>query len=76
MNISDIPHAFFVSLAVAVTGIVVAIINMLTAMKRIFSSGETKSVIIVHVLAGLMYVLGGLGAIGFGIAWIVTYLKH
>jgi hypothetical protein len=26
--------------------------------------------------AALFYALGGMGTVGFGIAWIVTYLKH
>lgn len=75
----NIPLLFFIFLAIAIVGFIVAAINMLIAAKRVFRSGifDTKNnTILVHIIAGLCYVLGGIGAIGFGIAWIVTYFKH
>ena len=73
----NIPLLFFICLGVAVLGIILALVNIGTAAKRFFTSDNGPgSVIVVHIMAGLMYVLGGFGAIGFGVAWIVTYLKH
>jgi hypothetical protein len=67
-----IPQIFFSCAAVAVIGIIVAVINMATAM----TNRTLQSLFITHCIAGLMYVLGGLGALVSGIVWIVTYLKH
>jgi hypothetical protein len=73
----NIPLLFFICLGAAVLGLIVAFINMVTGVKRTFASGTPPmSMFVIHIIAGLCYVLGGLGAIGFGIAWIVTYLKH
>ena len=71
----SIPAAFFLCLTFCIVGIVVAFINIATAPKRAFGSGNVTSIFAIHVMAALCYVLGGLGTIGFGIAWIVTYLK-
>jgi hypothetical protein len=70
-----IPLIFFICLGIAVFGIIILFLNMLTAMSN-FRSDQFHSIILVHIIAGLFYILGGLGTIGFGIAWIVTYLKH
>ena len=72
----NIPLLFGISLGVCVIGVIVAFINIATGIQRTFKSGSPMSMIIVHIIAALMYVLGGFGAIGFGIAWICTYLKH
>lgn len=72
MNIQTI---FFICLIVAIIGFITAIINMFTAPKRFFSEGVT-GIIGVHIVAGAMYGLGGIGMIVSGIIWIVTYLKH
>jgi type III secretory pathway component EscS len=72
----NIPLLFFICLGVAVLGFIVALINIATGIQRTFKSGSPMSLIVIHIIAGLMYGLGGAGTIGFGIAWIVTYLKH
>ncbi len=61
-------------LIIAAIGLIAALINMATAMQRSFS-GKMQSVFVIHIIAAGMYIIGGLAAIGFGIAWIVTYLK-
>jgi hypothetical protein len=71
----NIQTAFFTCLVIAALGIIVAFINILSAPSRAMRSGSFTSLFVVHIIAGLCYVLGGLGTIGFGIAWIVTYLK-
>jgi hypothetical protein len=72
----NIPHMFFICLTVAVIGFIIAIVNVATGVKRTLASGNPTNMLLVHALAAIVYVLGGLGTIGFGIAWIVTYLKH
>ena len=75
----NIPLLFFIFLAIAVVSFIIAMVNILTATKKVFDSDMwslTHKAISIHLIAGLFYVLGGIGAIGFGIAWIVTYLKH
>jgi hypothetical protein len=66
---------FWISLTVAAIGFVGAIINMLAAGAG-FKSGSFKGVLIRHILAGICYVSGIIGIIGFGIAWLAQYLKH
>jgi hypothetical protein len=70
-----IQQLFFTSLAIAIIGILILAINMITAitMRRL---NKMASIFIIQIIAGLMYGVGGLGVLGFGIAWIVTYLKH
>lgn len=71
----NIPICFFISLILAVFGFIIAAFNICTATKRMFSD-EFKSIYVVHIIAMLFYGLGGIGAVCFGIAWIVTYLKN
>ena len=71
----NIPLFFFICLGVALIGIITAFVNMGTAISGRLLSAPGK-VIVVHIFAGLLYVLGGIGTLAFGIAWIVTYLKH
>ena len=72
----NVEHAFFTCLAIAIVGFIVAALNIATAAKRMFTSGEPTSIFVVHILAALMYGLGMLGTIGFGIAWALQYMKH
>ncbi len=72
----EISHLFFLFLIVAVIGIIAAFINIATAATRMVNDGDIKNVLVVHVIAGLFYVLGGLGAIITGIIWALHYLKH
>lgn len=69
-----ISNLFFISLAVMIVGFLLAAINIVTAPKRMFSDKVT-SIIVGHVIAWILNVVGWLGMIGFGIAWIVQYLK-
>jgi hypothetical protein len=73
-----IPQLFFTFLTVAAIGYILAFINVATAMTSIFKDGigSAKAVFIRHAICAFLYLTGGLGAIGYGIAWIVTYLKH
>jgi hypothetical protein len=66
---------FFISLGILILGVVIGLLNFFLAA----AMTERRTVggfIGVHLLAMLCYVVGILGSIGFGIAWIVTYLKH
>jgi hypothetical protein len=71
----NIQQAFFTCLAVAIVGFLIAGLNMIRAFKSGFNV-QIKQAFITHIVAGILYGLGGLGTFGFGIAWIVTYLKH
>lgn len=71
----NIPLCFFISIGVAALGIVIAIVNFAT-FTRVFKTGETKSIIGLHLLAMALYIPGAFATLAFGIAWIVTYLKH
>jgi hypothetical protein len=63
--------AFFICLGVAVVGTIVAIANMIRAVKGGLSSNK----MVVHILAGSMYALGGIGALITGIIWLVQYFS-
>ena len=64
---------FFICLGILIFGIIMGILNFAIAVSN--DSRTVGNFIIVHLIALLCYVIGGLGSIGFGIAWIVTYLK-
>lgn len=70
----NIPLCFFISLGVCAVGLIAAFANMIFGIKQMFE--RPTMVFIIHLIAGLMYALGGLSSIIFGIVWIVTYLKN
>ena len=68
--------AFFYFCGLAVFGLIVSGLNMLrlTAnMDRLMD--RPGGVIAVHIIGGLCWGLGALGAVVSGIVWIVTTLK-
>ena len=71
----NIETMFFISLTLTIIGFIIFIINMLSALLNKVGR-EFKRIFIIHIIASLFYGLGGLGTIGFGIVWILTYLKH
>lgn len=67
---------FFIFLGAALVGFIVAALNMLSAFKQFGSGGRSISSIFgVHILAGIFYVIGGLGAFITGIVWLVQAIK-
>jgi len=64
---------FFICLGILIFGVVMGILNFVIAIAN--EKRTVGGVVIVHLLAMLCYAIGGFGTIGFGIAWIVTYLK-
>jgi len=65
---------FFSSLGLVGLAAIIMFINITIGV----SHGDfrrAKRVMIVHMVSGLLYFLGGLGTIGFGIAWIVQALS-
>jgi hypothetical protein len=72
----NIEHAFFVCLAITISGLLLAIVNMLFIIREGLSDNNLRNGLVVHGIAAVLYFIGGLFTIGFGIAWIVTYLKH
>lgn len=71
----NIPSCFFTCFAFAIVGIIIAVINMLTAQSHAMRGGSFARFFVVHIIAGLCYVISAFGMIGFGITWIVTYFK-
>jgi hypothetical protein len=69
----NIPFWFFFSLTVAIIGLIVAVINVATALGQ---TNNLTRVFVIHIVAAFFYALGSFGVLAFGIAWIVTYLKH
>lgn len=58
--------------------IVTMIINIVTGLQTSLNyqnPDRAIRVMIVHMVSGLLYILGGLGTIGFGIAWIVQAIS-
>ena len=73
----NIPLLFGISLAVLIIGIVLAILNIgFWVREDIKGNMNVGNLFLVHAFAAVFYALGGIGTVGFGIAWIVTYLKH
>lgn len=73
----NIPVLFFICLGVAILGLIVALVNLATTSKRFFSGDDgPRNIIVTHIIAAVLYGLGGFGTLAFGIAWIVTYLKQ
>jgi hypothetical protein len=65
---------FFSSLGLVGLAAIIMFINITIGV----SHGDFRSatrVMIVHIVSCLLYFLGGLGTIGFGIAWIVQALS-
>jgi hypothetical protein len=65
---------FFSSLGLIALAIVTMIINIVTGVTH-HDYRNALRVLIVHIVSCLLYILGGLGTIGFGIAWIVQALS-
>jgi hypothetical protein len=74
----NIPLCFFISLTIAIIGLSAATINMVLSVKHftIDDKAEFTRTLKYHLIAGAFYVIGGVGAVCFGIAWIVISLKH
>lgn len=64
---------FWISLAIAVIGIISGILNLALVIGA--NKGSFGGVVGRHILAAILYVIGGAGVIGFGIAWIIQALK-
>jgi hypothetical protein len=65
---------FFSSLGLIALAAIVMFFNIITGL----SHGDFRNaprVIIVHFISCALYGIGGLGTIGFGIAWIVQALS-
>lgn len=68
---------FFIFLSVCVIGIIGAVLNIWHGATKAFEHGASnlKGLFTIHLVCGLFYVLGGLGALITGIVWLVQTLK-
>ena len=66
---------FFSSLGLVGLAAIVMFINITIGVSHHDYRSATR-VMIVHMVSGLLYFLGGLGTIGFSIAWIVQALSN
>lgn len=73
---------FFIFLGAALIGFIIAAINVLSAFKCFGKDSRSRNdnrslsnIFVVHILAGIFYVIGGLGAFITGIVWLVQAIK-
>jgi hypothetical protein len=68
---------FFIFLAVCIVGVIAAVLNIWHGATKAFEQGfgGIKGTFAIHLVCGLLYVLGGLGALITGIIWLVQTLK-
>lgn len=67
---------FFLFVAILISGFIVAIVNMAKAVSG-FAKAEmdVPSTFKKHLVAMVLCFIGGLGTLGFGIAWLVQVFK-
>lgn len=70
----NIQHWFFTSLAVALLGIIISLVNIAFAVGRRYGV-RIEQVVLIHLVAWAFYFFGGIGVLGFGIAWIIQAIK-